>query len=251
VGQPLIVQVSKEPISTKGSRLVSEISLAGRNIVLLPFADKVSVSQKIKSKQEKKRLELLVKNILPKNYGAIIRTAAEGKSASVLDNELMSLIEKWENSWVKLSKDKSVKLLFTESNKVTSMLRDLLDESFTNIVVNDKATAGDLRVYISNIAPGMEKLFVLATTYFLCGLNEVVVGASRGMGASFSPMLVSIFGICGVRSLWALVIFPLHPTVALLHVAFPVSWGLTFLIQIPINRRAKRRLVESGKTVLS
>jgi putative MATE family efflux protein len=102
-----------------------------------------------------------------------------------------------------------------------------------------------------SIAPGMEKLFVLATTYFLCGLNEVVVGASRGMGASFSPMLVSIFGICGVRSLWALVIFPLHPTVALLHVAFPVSWGLTFLIQIPINRRAKRRLVESGKTVLS
>ncbi len=158
VGQPLIVQVSKEPISTKGSRLVSEISLAGRNIVLLPFADKVSVSQKIKSKQEKKRLELLVKNILPKNYGAIIRTAAEGKSASVLDNELMSLIEKWENSWVKLSKDKSVKLLFTESNKVTSMLRDLLDESFTNIVVNDKATAGDLRIYISNIAPGMEKI---------------------------------------------------------------------------------------------
>ena len=94
VGQPLVVQISKEPISTKGARLTCEISLAGRNIVLLPFADKVSVSQKIKSRQEKRRLELLVKNILPKNYGAIIRTAAEGKTAAVLVAELRLLIEK-------------------------------------------------------------------------------------------------------------------------------------------------------------
>ena len=101
------------------------------------------------------------------------------------------------------------------------------------------------------IAPGMQKLIVLATTYFLCGLNEVVVGASRGMGASLSPMVASIVGICGVRSLWALVIFPLNPTVTLLYCAFPVSWGLTFLIQIPINRQAKRHLIKSGKTVLS
>ena len=98
-GQMMIVQIVKEPISTKGSRLTAEISLAGRNIVLLPFAEKVSVSQKIASKEEKRRLETLVRNILPKNYGAIIRTAAEGKNAAVLDAELMSLIEKWESSW--------------------------------------------------------------------------------------------------------------------------------------------------------
>lgn len=114
---------------------------------------------------------------------------------------------------------------------------------------------GLIGLYLPNnpeaIAPGMEKLLVLATTYFLCGLNEVVVGASRGMGASLSPMLASIVGICGIRSLWVLVVFPLHPTVALLHAAYPISWALTFLIQIPINRRAKRRLVRSGKTVLS
>ena len=96
VGQMVIVQVVKEPISTKGSRLTAEISLAGRNIVLLPFAQKVSVSQKITSKEEKKRLETLVKSILPENYGAIIRTAAEGKTASVLVGEVRSLISKWE-----------------------------------------------------------------------------------------------------------------------------------------------------------
>ena len=92
VGQPIIVQIVKEPISTKGARLTAEISIAGRNIVLLPFADKVNISQKISSKEEKKRLERLVYSILPKNYGAIIRTAAEGKKAAVLDAELRSLI---------------------------------------------------------------------------------------------------------------------------------------------------------------
>ena len=93
-GQMVVVQIVKEPISTKGSRLTAEISLAGRNIVLLPFADKVSISQKIGSKEEKRRLETLVKSILPKNYGAIIRTAAEGKTASTLIAETQSLIEK-------------------------------------------------------------------------------------------------------------------------------------------------------------
>ncbi|MBP5398777.1 MAG: Rne/Rng family ribonuclease [Bacteroidales bacterium] len=158
VGQSIIVQISKEPISTKGARLTCEISLAGRNIVLLPFADKVSVSQKIRSKQEKRRLELLVKNILPKNYGAIIRTAAEGKSASILDNELKTLVEKWENSWKKLARDKNVKLLFTECSKVTALLRDLLDETFTSIYVNDASEYDALKSYIALIAPGMEKI---------------------------------------------------------------------------------------------
>ena len=101
-GQMIIVQIVKEPISTKGSRLTAEISLAGRNIVLLPFASKVSVSQKINSKEEKRRLERLVYSILPRNYGVIIRTAAEGKKAAVLDAELKMLIKKWEDCWTKL-----------------------------------------------------------------------------------------------------------------------------------------------------
>ena len=129
--------------------------------MLLPFADKVSVSQKIKSRQEKRRLELLVKNILPKNYGAIIRTAAEGKSASILDNELMTLVEKWENSWKKLAKDKNVKLLFSECSKVTAMLRDLLDESFSNVYVADQSEYDELRSYIKLIAPEKEKIVKL------------------------------------------------------------------------------------------
>ncbi len=158
VGQIIVVQIVKEPISTKGSRLTAEISLAGRNIVLLPFAEKVSVSSKIPSKKEKRRLETLVKNILPKNYGAVIRTAAEGKNAAVLDAEVMSLIEKWESSWKKIAKSKTVQLLFTESSKTTTILRDLLNDSFTNIYVNDKDTYSEIRSYISKIAPEQEKI---------------------------------------------------------------------------------------------
>ena len=98
VGQPIIVQIVKEPISTKGARLTAEISIAGRNLVLLPFSDKISISQKIESKEERRRLERLVNSILPKNYGVILRTAAEGKKAAVLDAELRSLVSRWEES---------------------------------------------------------------------------------------------------------------------------------------------------------
>ena len=161
VGQMVIAQIVKEPISTKGSRLSAEISLAGRNIVLLPFADKVSVSQKIASKEEKKRLEALVGSILPKNYGAIIRTAAEGKKAAVLVAEVRSLIEKWESSWSRIAKSKGVGLLFTEYSKTTTVLRDLLNDEFSNVFVNDEKIFEETRQYVSLISPEQEKIVKL------------------------------------------------------------------------------------------
>lgn len=160
-GQPVVVQIVKEPISTKGSRLTAEISIAGRNLVLLPFADKVSISQKISSKEEKKRLERLVYSILPKNYGVIIRTAAEGKKAAVLDAELKSLIAKWESSWDKIARSKSVQQLFTENSRTTTMLRDLLNDSFTNVYVNDESVFREVDEYVSMISPEQEKIVKL------------------------------------------------------------------------------------------
>lgn len=157
-GQMIVVQIVKEPISTKGSRLTAEISLAGRNIVLLPFAKKVSISQKIASKEEKKRLETLVRSILPQNYGAIIRTAAEGKNAAILVTELKSLISKWEGAWPKISKNKSVQLLFTEYSKTTTVLRDLFNDTFSNIYVNDRKEFEEISKYISKISPDKEKI---------------------------------------------------------------------------------------------
>ena len=157
-GQMIVSQIVKEPISTKGSRLTAEISLAGRNIVLLPFTEKVSISQKIASKEEKRRLETLVKSILPKNYGAIIRTAAEGKNAATLVGETKALIEKWESSWKKIARNKNVQLLFTEYSKTTTVLRDLLNDSFSNIWINDEKICDEARKYISLISPEQEKI---------------------------------------------------------------------------------------------
>ena len=118
----------------------------------------LNISQKISSKEEKKRLERLVYSILPKNYGAIIRTAAEGKKAAVLDAELRSLISKWEDSFEAIANGKPPKLLFNERSRTTTILRDLLNDSFTNIVVNDKEVYQEILSYISTIMPDQKDI---------------------------------------------------------------------------------------------
>lgn len=160
-GQHIVAQIVKEPISTKGSRLTAEISIAGRNMVLMPFADKVNISQKITSKEERKRLERLVYSILPPNYGVIIRTVAEGKRAAVLDGELKALIKKWEDSWPKMARSNPPQLLFTENSRTTTILRDLLNDSFSNIHINDETIYNEVKDYISLIAPDQEKIVKL------------------------------------------------------------------------------------------
>ncbi|NMC39915.1 MAG: S1 RNA-binding domain-containing protein, partial [Bacteroidales bacterium] len=156
-GQTVIVQVIKEPISTKGPRLSSEISLAGRNLVLIPFSDKVSVSSKIESHDEKNRLRTLINSIKPVNYGVIVRTAAEGKKVAELDTELRQLIEKWEKEFENIKKDiKSPRLFIGEMNRVSTILRDLLNVTFNSINVNDSILAEDIRKYIREIAPEKE-----------------------------------------------------------------------------------------------
>jgi ribonuclease G len=157
-GQHVLVQIAKEPISTKGPRLTSEIAIAGRNMVLLPFSDKVSVSQKIESNDEKKRLKTLISSIRPNNYGVIIRTASEGKMVKTLDEELRNLVKKWESAFDKLKGVKPPKLFISELNRTSVILRDVLNVGFNHIHVNDEALSGEIREYISTIAPEKEKI---------------------------------------------------------------------------------------------
>jgi ribonuclease G len=158
-GQTVIVQITKEPISTKGPRLASEISLAGRNLVLMPFSDKVSVSSKIESSEEKNRLKTLVQSIKPKNYGVIIRTVAEGKKVAVLDSELKELVRKWESAFANIRKDtKTPRLFIGEMNRTSTILRDMLNVTFNSIHTNDPVLAEDVRNYIREIAPEKEKI---------------------------------------------------------------------------------------------
>ncbi|MEZ4938920.1 MAG: Rne/Rng family ribonuclease [Crocinitomicaceae bacterium] len=156
--QPILVQVAKEPISSKGPRLSSEVTIAGRFLVLVPFSNKVSISQKIKSHEERDRLREIVKGILPKNFGVIIRTVAENKKVSEIDSDLNDLIKKWEKMHNKLKFAKPPKRVLGELNRSSSLLRDMLNESFTNIHVNDTVLKDELHKYISSIAPGREKI---------------------------------------------------------------------------------------------
>lgn len=153
INQPILVQIAKEPISTKGPRISSEISFAGRYLVLVPLADRISVSQKIKSPEERKRLKRLIKSIKPNNFGVIIRTASENKMVADLDSDLKELLEKWESISKKLHKAEAPKKIVSELDRTSAILRDHLNESFSNIHVNEPGLAEEVRTFIKHIAP--------------------------------------------------------------------------------------------------
>ena len=160
-GQQVLVQIAKEPISTKGPRLSSEISIAGRNLVLIPLSNKVSISQKIESNDEKKRLKKLVESIKPKNYGVIVRTVAEGKKVAVLDSELRGLVEKWETAFRKITHGNVPRLVISELNRTSAVLRDVLNGSFNHIYVNEDTIYRQMKDYVNTIAPEKGKIVKL------------------------------------------------------------------------------------------
>jgi len=161
VGDPILVQVSKEPINTKGPRLTAEISIAGRNIVLIPFADGVMVSQKIKREAERQRLKQLMISIKPHGFGIIVRTVAEDKRAAELDNELRLLLERWEQTIKTLQQREPVSLVSEEMGRTLGIIRDVLSPDFTSIQINDKDVYDDVRHYLELIAPESAKIVKL------------------------------------------------------------------------------------------
>ena len=136
----------KEPISTKGPRLTGEISFAGRYLVLMPFGDKVSVSSKIKSGEERSRLKQLIHSIKPKNCGVIVRTVAEGKKVAELDAELKVLVKRWEDAIAKVQKTQQrPQLAFEETGRAVALLRDLFNPSYENIYVNNEDVMNEVK----------------------------------------------------------------------------------------------------------
>jgi ribonuclease G len=160
--QIVLVQVVKEPISTKGPRLSSEISLAGRFMVLMPFSDRVSISQKIESRAEKNRLKKLVQSIRPKGFGLIIRTVAEGQKVAALDADIQQLLTRWKNLSIKLKQiDKYPSKVLSEINRSSSILRDIFDDNFTGIHVDDAEMQSEIHDYIETIAPDKKSIIKL------------------------------------------------------------------------------------------
>lgn len=157
--QNLLVQIFKEEISTKGPRLTCEITIPGRYLVLTPFNDVVAVSKKIANNEERKRLKVLIESIKPKNFGVIVRTAAEGKKVADLHEELTLMQNKWDDMYRNMHKAEAPAKLMSELDKTSSLLRDLLTDSFNRIVINEKDLYQSIRGYLSSIAP--EKLSIL------------------------------------------------------------------------------------------
>lgn len=159
--QSVLVQVAKEPISSKGPRLCAEITLAGRYLVLVPFSDKISISQKIKDQDERDRLKDLMESIKPKNFGVIIRTVAAHKKIEQIDQDLKNLLEKWRNLHGILKTASPPKRVLGEIDKTSSILRDLLNSDFSNIHINDEVLYGEVKEFVTGIAPGREKIVKL------------------------------------------------------------------------------------------
>ena len=154
VGQEVLVQIVKEPISTKGPRLTCDLSFAGRYMVLIPFYDKVSVSSKIKKGEERTRLKQLIQSITPKNFGVIVRTSAEGKRVAELDAEMKVLLSRWDEAIKQVQKTTArPQLVFEETSRAVALLRDLFNPSYDGIYVNDDDILKQIKDYVGIIAP--------------------------------------------------------------------------------------------------
>ncbi|CDN31265.1 Cytoplasmic axial filament protein CafA and Ribonuclease G [Mucinivorans hirudinis] len=157
-GDLVMVQIAKEPISTKGPRLTSDISLAGRHIVLVPLSNKISISQKIRSSEERKRLKRILEALLPKNFGAIVRTAAEGKSDEEIETDVKVMLGKWNTLMFTMLTATAPALLLSEASRATTILRDLLNDSFTHIHCDEEGIYHQVKSYIGQVEPESEKI---------------------------------------------------------------------------------------------
>lgn len=157
-GQDILVQIAKEPISTKGPRITSEISLPGRFIVLVPFSDRVSISQKIKDRKERDRLRDMARKIQPAGFGIIVRTVAEGMTEADMEADINGLLKKFRQIHRKAQRAKAPARVSQEMNRASAFLRDVFNETFERIVVDDIDLAAEIKEYIESIEPGKSNI---------------------------------------------------------------------------------------------
>ncbi|MCX5763159.1 MAG: ribonuclease E/G, partial [Gemmatimonadetes bacterium] len=156
-GQSLVVQVSKEPISTKGPRCTAQVSLAGRFLVFMPHASRVGVSRKIGERAERQRLRELVQNVLPKDVGGVIvRTVGEDVTSETFEREINALV----STWQKIEKKKKFvgaapKLLHRETSLTRGIIRDLFSAKVDKLTVDSKQVYNEIVEYLTSIAPAL------------------------------------------------------------------------------------------------
>lgn len=159
--QQVVVQVAKEPIANKGPRLASEISLAGRFLVLMPFDEGINISKKISKPDERTRLKKLVQSLKPKNFAVILRTNAEGASEEDLSKDMADLIERWEHLYTQLKTATPPQKILGESERTLTLIRDLVNEDYSAIHVNDSFLFNEIKSYLKAKEPELEKIVKL------------------------------------------------------------------------------------------
>ncbi len=152
-GQELIVQVSREPIGQKGTRVTSKITLPGRLLVLMPATDHIGVSRRIEQEDERKRLAALLKEICPKGYGLIARTASEGKSSDEIQSDLSFLRRIWESIQEKAKDVRAPSILHQDLGIIFRVIRDLHSHNLKKIIVDDPFVYKNVEVFIKEYLP--------------------------------------------------------------------------------------------------
>ena len=155
-GQDILAQVTKEPISNKGSRISTDVSMAGRFLVLMPLQSYVAVSRKVTENKERRRLEALASSLVPDGFGVIVRTVAEGRDAKSLDKDLKLLMERWRRVEKKLSSGlRAPSLVHEDVDMASSIIRDQFSDEYDRILVDNKSLFHSIRSYVRAVAPKM------------------------------------------------------------------------------------------------
>ncbi len=153
-GQEILVQVTKEPIGTKGPRLTAQVSLPGRFLVYMPFSDHVGVSRKIDDREERTRLRAMAREIVPEGAGGIIvRTVGEEVTRETLERDFKRLHENWKKIQRRARSKKAPSLVHGEAKLISGVIRDLFSDKFDRLVVDSKEIHNEIKQYVSNVAP--------------------------------------------------------------------------------------------------
>lgn len=149
----ILLQITKEAISTKGPRISTQLSLTGRYLILIPFDDKVSISKKIRNPEDRERLKTLIESIRPEGFGVIIRTVAEGKKVAELHSDMNHLIQKWDLIFKNIENQKVPSKVLSEDEKASAILRDNFNQEFVSVICDDEQMVEEMRSYLEIIAP--------------------------------------------------------------------------------------------------
>jgi len=153
--QRILVQIVKEPIGSKGPRVSTDITIAGRFLVLIPMGNYIAISKKINSGRERRRLKKIAGDMLPDGFGVIIRTVAQGQDKESLEDDMRTVLKKWERILNKLENAKPPTLLYKDLDITESLIRDLFAKQYDRVLIDDYQLYKSIKSYVSQIAPKM------------------------------------------------------------------------------------------------